>query len=225
MKTAAASLIIHNEHSLPSLYGDLDKNLRLIENTYGVHVHARGNRIQIEGDEKSVASVERLFSMPPLTNRDKAANDFLHLLSLQVPRSDTPTTLNDPATNPNALPCEQDDAVMEDQLIARRSELRIAQRSGRYNEEPVEALRPTPSQIGFAQVALLRILTTARYPERQQWIDQYKAITNGIDAALFMTEARLKLQYGMDFKRFDRSDNPDKEARRRRYNRLNADLK
>ncbi|HET7317887.1 MAG TPA: PhoH family protein [Nitrospirota bacterium] len=60
MKTTAASLIIHNEHSLPSLYGDLDKNLRLIEHTYGVNVHARGNRIQIEGDEKSVASVERL---------------------------------------------------------------------------------------------------------------------------------------------------------------------
>jgi phosphate starvation-inducible PhoH-like protein len=62
MKTAAASLIIQNEHSLPSLYGDLDKNLRLIENTYGVSVHARGNRIQIEGEEKSVASVERLFT-------------------------------------------------------------------------------------------------------------------------------------------------------------------
>lgn len=151
-----------------------------------------------------LASVERLFGMPPLTNRDKAANDFLHLLSLQVQRSDTPTTLNGPATNPNPLPCEQDDAVIQDQLIARRSELRIAQRSGRYNEEPVEALRPTASQIGFAQVALLRVLTTAHYPERQQWIDQYKAIFNGIDAALFMTEARLKLQYGIDFKRFDR---------------------
>lgn len=62
MKTAAASLTIQNERSLPSLYGDLDKNLRLIENTYGVNVHARGNRIQIEGDEKSVANVERLFT-------------------------------------------------------------------------------------------------------------------------------------------------------------------
>ena len=162
-----------------------------------------------------LASVERLFDMPPLTNRDKAANDFLHLLSLQVPRPDTPTTLNDPAINPNPLSCEEDDAVIEDKLIARRSELRIAQRSGRYNEEPVQALQPTASQIGFAQVALLRILTTALYPERQQWIDQYKAISNGIDAALFMTEARLKLQYGIDFKRFDRPDNPDKKARHR----------
>ncbi len=60
MKTAAASLIIENEQSLLSLYGDLDKNLRLMENIYGVHLSARGNRIQIEGDEKSVSNVERL---------------------------------------------------------------------------------------------------------------------------------------------------------------------
>ncbi len=60
MKTTAASLIIENEGSLPSLYGDLDKNLRLIENIYGVNLSARGNRIQIEGDEKSVAQVELL---------------------------------------------------------------------------------------------------------------------------------------------------------------------
>jgi phospholipase C len=165
-----------------------------------------------------LASVERLFGMKPLTNRDKAANDFLHLLSLEVPRPDAPTTLAEPSTNPNPLSCEEDDEETEDKLVARRSELRMAQRSGRYNEQHVEEFRPTASQIGFAQVGLLRILLTARYPERQQWIEQYKAISNGIDAALFMTEARLKLQYGIDFKRFDRSDNPDKEARRRRNN-------
>jgi len=163
-----------------------------------------------------LASVERLFGMKPLTNRDHAGNDFLHLPSLEVPRTDAPTRLRGPATNRHPLSCEEDDDQTEDKLVARRSELRIALRSGQYNEQPVDALRPTASQIGFAQVALLRILQTARYPERQQWIDQYKAISNGIEAALFMTEARLKLQHGMDFKRFDRSDNPDKAARGRR---------
>jgi phospholipase C len=85
--------------------------------------------------------------------------------------------------------------------------LRIAQRTGRYNEQPVETLQPSPNQIGFAQIALMRILLTARYPERAQWIEQFKAISNGIDAGLFLTEARLKLRYGIDFKRFDRPDN------------------
>jgi phospholipase C len=152
-----------------------------------------------------LASVERLFRIRPLTNRDHAANDFLHLLSLDSPRTDAPTRLREPAANPHPLSCEEDDDQTEDALILRRSELRVALRNGRYHEQPIDALRPTASQIGFAQVALLRILQTARYPERQQWIDQYKAISNGIDAALFMTEARLKLQHGMDFKRFDRT--------------------
>ena len=163
-----------------------------------------------------LASVERLFDMKPLTNRDNAAE-----------RLPTPALARDPAVrhvHDAQRPCNKPEPT----LLRRRrrprprtssspvrSELRIAQRSGRYDEQPVEALRPTASQIGFAQVALLRILQTARYPERQQWIDQYKAISNGIDAALFMTEARLKLQYGIDFKRFDRPDNPDKAARHR----------
>jgi len=62
MKTFAVNLTIENEQSLPSLYGDLDKNLRLIENTYGVALLARGNRIQIEGEEKAVSKVERLIT-------------------------------------------------------------------------------------------------------------------------------------------------------------------
>jgi phosphate starvation-inducible PhoH-like protein len=60
MKTSPVIVTIEDEMSLPSLYGDMDKNLRLIENTYGVVLNARGNRIQIEGEEKSVAKVERL---------------------------------------------------------------------------------------------------------------------------------------------------------------------
>jgi phosphate starvation-inducible PhoH-like protein len=62
MKTSPVVVTIEDEMSLPSLYGDLDKNLRLIENTYGVVLNARGNRIRIEGEEKSVARVERLLN-------------------------------------------------------------------------------------------------------------------------------------------------------------------
>lgn len=60
MKTTAVTVTIENELALPSLYGDMDKNLRLIENNYGVILNARGSRIQIEGDEKSVAKAESL---------------------------------------------------------------------------------------------------------------------------------------------------------------------
>jgi phosphate starvation-inducible PhoH-like protein len=60
MKTSAAIVMIENEMALPSLYGDMDKNLRLIENNYGVILNVRGNRIQIEGEEKAVSRAERL---------------------------------------------------------------------------------------------------------------------------------------------------------------------
>jgi phospholipase C len=160
-----------------------------------------------------LASVERLFGMKSLTERDKAASDFLHLLSLESPREDTPTVLPDPALSP--LQCEEDDEDSEDRLVAQRSELRIAQRRGRYRGRRTRDIRPTSTQIGFVQVALLKVLQTAEHPERREWIDQYRAISTGVDAALFMTEAKLKVVYGMDFKRFDRVDNPDWKARER----------
>jgi hypothetical protein len=75
-----------------------------------------------------LASVERLFGLSNLTNRDKTANDFVHLFSLETPRTDAPTELNPPAVNrTNPLSCEEDD---EDALLIKRSELCIAQLTG-----------------------------------------------------------------------------------------------
>jgi phospholipase C len=166
-------------------------------------------------DHSSVlATVERLFGMKNLTERDKAANDVLHLLSLSTRRTDAPTRLPDPAINPNPLPCD-DEAESEDTLLTKRSELRDAQRTGRFRDRPIAEFEPTSTQIGFTQVALLKVLQTAEYPERDEWIAQYKAITNGVDAALFMTEAKLKILHGIDLKRFNRADNPDKSSRLR----------
>ena len=155
-----------------------------------------------------LATVERLFGMKNLTERDKAANDFLHLLALEAPRTDAPTTLPEPAPNPNPLDCGDDED--EDVLMIRRSELRLAQRTGVYRDRPTAGFAPTSTQIGFTQVALLKVLQTAEYPEREQWIDQYKAMSTAVDYALFMTEAKLKVEHGIDMKRFDRSDNPDR---------------
>jgi phospholipase C len=49
-------------------------------------------------DHASVpATLERTFGFPALTERDARANDLRHLLSLGSPRTDCPTTLNEPA--------------------------------------------------------------------------------------------------------------------------------
>ncbi|HEV7242083.1 MAG TPA: alkaline phosphatase family protein [Thermoanaerobaculia bacterium] len=50
-------------------------------------------------DHSSVlATLEKLFGLNPLTNRDKNANDVLPLLSLGSPRTDCPTSLGTPAS-------------------------------------------------------------------------------------------------------------------------------
>jgi hypothetical protein len=150
--------------------------------------------------------------MRSLSNRDSAANDLLHLLSLESPRVDAPTSLPEPAQNPNRLDCHDED---EDIVLLRRSELRIAQKTGRYRDRRASDFPATSTQIGFAQVALLKVLQTSEYPEREEWIKQFKDIDTGIDAAMFMTEAKLKVAHGIDLKRLDRVDNPDRVPRRR----------
>jgi phosphate starvation-inducible PhoH-like protein len=62
MKTATSQLIIQNEATISSLYGEMDRNLRLIEEIHGVSISARGSRVQIEGDEQAIVRVERLLN-------------------------------------------------------------------------------------------------------------------------------------------------------------------
>jgi phospholipase C len=73
---------------------------------YGVRVPAviisplipKGSVDHTPYDHTSVlATLERLYNIPPLTRRDAAANTVLGLLSLAAPRTDCPTTLNNPA--------------------------------------------------------------------------------------------------------------------------------
>jgi phospholipase C len=52
-------------------------------------------------DHTSVlATLEKTFNVPPLTDRDRKAADLKHLLTLATPRTDCPTTLNNPAPPP-----------------------------------------------------------------------------------------------------------------------------
>jgi phospholipase C len=162
----------------------------------------------------ALATVERLFGMKNLTERDKAANDLLHLLSADAPRTDAPATLPSPAQSPNPLPCD-DEGESADELLRKRSELREAQKRGRFRDRPVHAYELTSTQVGFTQVALLKVLQTAEHPEREQWVAQYAGINTGVDAALFMTDAKLKIQHGIDLKVFNRATNPDKPPRER----------
>ena len=73
---------------------------------YGVRVPAvivsplipKGTVDHTTYDHTSVlATLERLYGIAPLTNRDSHAEDLVHLLSAPSPRTDCPATLNNPA--------------------------------------------------------------------------------------------------------------------------------
>ena len=151
-----------------------------------------------------LATVERFYGLGNLTNRDKAANHVGALVALENPRTDAPTTLVLPAKSDIPLPCEQDDETVQDRLMLQRADLHIAQREGIYRDRSVEKYVIPRVQFGFLAVALLRVLEDVDYPDRAAWIEAHHNIKNGIDAALFMTEARLKVKYGMDMKKLAR---------------------
>ncbi len=96
MKTAETIVIIEDEMVLPVLYGDMDKNLRLIENSYGVILNVRGNRVQIEGEEKSVARAERLIKQlaDMLTQGVISQKDEVNT-AIQATTADPAVTLKD----------------------------------------------------------------------------------------------------------------------------------
>ena len=154
-------------------------------------------------DHSSIlATTERLFGMGSLTERDSNAHDVLHLVSLEEPRTDTPTSLPAPARNPQPLGCS-DQPASEDELLLRRAELRLGRTTDRGRDESDDVVGST--QLGFTQVALMKVLQTAEYPERERWIGQFESITTKTDAALFITEAKLQIRHDIDFKRDRRS--------------------
>ncbi len=159
-------------------------------------------------DHTSVlATTEKIFGMKNLTDRDKNANDFLHLLSLERPRTDAPTLL--PEIADSGFRCDEDSENQE-RLIAIRSELISAQKSGYYRDQNIRESKASNMQAGFAYVALLKLLQKSAYPERVKWTEEFKAIETKIDAAKFLVEAKLKIKYRIDIKKILREGDSEK---------------
>lgn len=159
-----------------------------------------------------VADGDTLFGIDPLTDRDKAAKTVLQLLPLSSPRTDTPATLHQVALPDQRLVCEVDDASTPDRLLIQRSELRIARETGMYRDRQTRSYSVPRSQVPFLGMALRRALEGVEYADRLQWLKDFQAIRTGVDAALFMTEAKLKIEHGIDMKKASR----EAELERRR---------
>lgn len=131
-------------------------------------------------DHTSVlATIEHIFGVLPLTERDKQANTLNQLFSLATPRIDAPFTLPEPAHS--GIVC------------AGETEERIAARQLVENPDQADA-PPDPSIQGFLQVAFLRDVHASAPTEREQLTANYLNIHTSRDAKHYLAEVRQKVE-------------------------------
>lgn len=125
-------------------------------------------------DHTSVlATVEHLFGLQPLTQRDQHANTLTHLLSLPAPRTDAPRTL--PLAAVSGIVCEE----LAAELLQDASNLAA----------PLDNVLK-----GFLHVAFLRDQQVSTTPEeKQQRLTQYQQITTKGQALAYMDEVRQRI--------------------------------
>ncbi len=147
-------------------------------------------------DHTSVlASIERLFKMDPLTERDEHANDFLHLFSLAEFRKDAPEILPDPRNS--ELIC-RDGKLTKTDLLQIRQELSLAAVRGYYKDESDTDFTLTDTELSFAWIGLIRLMPHLTYSEKKFWVAEFKKIHTNLDAARFKVDVTLKLKFNRD---------------------------
>ncbi len=132
-------------------------------------------------DHTSVlATAENIFGLQPLTERDKQANSFNHLFSLDAPRTDAPMTLPNPANSGKSCEGEPVEGIAARQLA----------------ENPAKAAAPPdPSLQGFLHVAFLRDLHATPPPEREQRAANFLNIHTQGAAKHYMMEVHQKVRF------------------------------
>jgi phospholipase C len=131
------------------------------------------------------ATVERLWSLPNMTDRDRHARDLTGLLSLSAPRTDAPTTLPE-AARPEAT-CDDDDHAAETALRP------AARQPGATLLDPVTVARArqrnptaiTSSAAGFLRIALRRDLLLAPPTERRAILEQARRFDTMGEVAVY----------------------------------------
>jgi phospholipase C len=126
-----------------------------------------------------LATMEKLFDLPSLTNRDAQANTFELLLSLQSPRTDAPSTLPDPADS--GFRCEDDP-----QNLSGHSASGLT--TARNDTRPIE-----PVLLAFMHVAFLRDYHHATLLARPAILRQYLAISNRGEAVNYIQEVAARI--------------------------------
>jgi phospholipase C len=129
-----------------------------------------------------LATLENMFTINPLTNRDGQANTFNHLLSVTTPRTDAPTRLPDPPDS--GFRCEDDAG---DKLAAGSPALQISR--GQAQPGPIE-----PTLRGWLHIAFLRHRQLTPIPEREALARNFLKINDRRDALNYMKGVNVRIQ-------------------------------
>jgi phospholipase C len=132
-----------------------------------------------------LATVEKIFGLKSLTNRDAAANTFDHLLSLTAPRTDTPGTLPDPAIS--GFSC--DDDPPSPSTPGMDSEALLAAEGNAWQSDSRSLAASTLR--GFLEVALIKAMTVTRGRDHQQIRKEYLSVQTHGAARHFMRKVAI----------------------------------
>jgi phospholipase C len=154
---------------------------------------ARGTIDHLAHDHTSVIrTVAELFSLNLLTDRDRATNSLVHLLSLSAPRADAPTQL--PPVAESGWRCTSDapdsDTGNTTGGLVSREQWEVERRASEEMEKELRSRAPEASIRGFARVALRRYLSVAPIGKRDEILERFMQIRNSYDTRLFIKEAR-----------------------------------
>lgn len=128
----------------------------------------------------ALATLEHIFGLQPLTDRDTHANSLYHLLSLAAPRTDAPLTLPDPAQSGIACADEPEENIAARQVAAHPDRA---------------AAPPDPSVQAFMHIAYLRDRQASPEPEKEQRTARYlSAKSTRAGAKDYLTEVRKKVE-------------------------------
>jgi phospholipase C len=173
---------------------------------------ARGTIDHVVYDHSSVIkTVAELFSLSSLTDRDRAANSFAHLLSLATPRTDAPTQL--PPVAESGWRCTSDapdsDTGNTTGGLTSREQWEAERRVSEEMKKELQARKPEAAIRGFARVALRRYLSVAPISKRDEILERFMQIRNSYEARVFIKDAR-------DAIRLHKSEMPRREGRKTR---------
>jgi phospholipase C len=126
------------------------------------------------------ATIERLFGLAPLTQRDAKANDLLPLFSLVSPRADAPAVLPSPA--PTGFTCDGDDVVPS---TAQKARTRIVKSAN----DPISS--DVAQQLFLAARKHLALVPST---EREAVVQRYSNIKTIADADQYLGEVRALIK-------------------------------